>query len=119
MESNASNLQLIKQTIALICSYGFEQQEQNLDVIIQQWLITYEPEWLLWATIEALYQGRYKIVSINQILQVWARKGKVRTSFTSEFELLISHRLPQELNNSSSLLSNDLASLTQTDYLIA
>lgn len=58
-------------------------------VAIWQERLDAEPSWIRAAVIEALYQGRYKAFSVEQILQGWKRRGHPIRHFNSEFERII------------------------------
>jgi hypothetical protein len=77
----------------LLHHYSFE-----LDVTVEQqivgWLKTYPAPWILLAVVEALYQGRYKAVSVEQILHIWQRRGQPLCHFTHEFERLVRSEIP-------------------------
>lgn len=81
--------------IALLSHYGFELRGYTAQELVDLWLPIYPASWVRLAVIEALYQGRYKAVSVDQILGVWARRGQPFYRFTHEFERLISRKLPQ------------------------
>ncbi|QDZ38640.1 hypothetical protein FRE64_00975 [Euhalothece natronophila Z-M001] len=85
----------------LIENYGFELQGETPQELAQRWLENYEPRWVRLAIIEALYLGRYKVFSVEQILSLWARRGQSKIHFTHEFEHLICRRLPKALREFS------------------
>lgn len=80
----------------LLRHYSFE-----LDITVEQqmaaWLKTYSAQWILSSVVEALYQGRYKAVSVEQILQIWQRRGQPLFHFTSEFERLVRSEIPSAI----------------------
>ncbi|MGF1487195.1 MAG: hypothetical protein ACFBSE_08785 [Prochloraceae cyanobacterium] len=90
---------IVLQTIALLSYYSFEIKEKPPDRIVEKWLEQYTPLWLRLATIEALYLGRYKAVSVEHILTSWLRKGNPSYHFNHDFERLICRRLPEYLRN--------------------
>jgi len=90
---------IVLQTIALLSYYSFEIKEKPADRIVEKWLEEYTPLWLRLATIEALYLGRYKAVSVEHILTSWLRKGNPSYHFNHDFERLICRRLPEYLRN--------------------
>ena len=51
------------------------------------------------AVIESLYRGRYKAISVEQILTIWLRRGQPFHRFNGEFERLISRKLPKNLTS--------------------
>lgn len=85
----------------LIENYGFELQGEIPQELAQRWLEDYEPRWVRLAIIEALYLGRYKVLSVEQILSLWDRRGQPKIHFTHEFEHLICRRLPKALRQFS------------------
>jgi hypothetical protein len=103
----------VAQTIALITSYSFDLQGYAIGELLPLWLDNYHASWVRLATIEALYLGRYKVVSIEQILQVWSRLGSPNTHFTHEFERLICRKLPRHLVNQSELSEENLLQINE------
>ena len=87
----------IAQALSLIDSYAFDVGENKPEELLQSWLDTYNASWIRLATIEALYLGRYKTISIQHILNVWLRLGNPNPHFTHEFERLICRKLPKHL----------------------
>ena len=83
--------------VALLSHYGFELRGYTARELVDLWLEKYQASWVRLGVIEALYQGRYKAVSVDQILSVWARRGQPSYRFNHEFERLISQKLPQSL----------------------
>jgi hypothetical protein len=83
--------------IALLSHYGFELGGYATEELVARWLETYQASWVRLAVIEALFQGRYKAVSVEQILAVWARRGQPNYRFNHDFERLICRKLPQNL----------------------
>lgn len=83
----------------LLGYYKFALEGRSVAQVLQQWAIAYPVEWIRSAIVEALYQGRYKLVSVEQILQIWQRRGKVKLHFDPEFEQMIRKRLPQNLSH--------------------
>ncbi|VEP16604.1 conserved hypothetical protein [Hyella patelloides LEGE 07179] len=88
----------IAQIITLMTSYSFDTDQNNVEELVQQWQKIYHVHWIYLATIEALYLGRYKAISIEQIMNSWLRSGQPKTHFGGEFERLISRKLPRHLS---------------------
>jgi len=86
MDSNQDLLQIAQ---VLLDYYSFDIGQSTANQLIQQWARTYPPEWVRPAILEALYQGRYKGISIDQILALWGRLGYLSCHFSHEFEQLI------------------------------
>ena len=89
----------LDQALSLIDSYAFDLEGVDAENLLEYWLDLYHASWIRLATIEALYLGRYKAISIEHILSVWLRLGTPNTHFTYEFERLICRKLPKHLNN--------------------
>ena len=109
MTDLANNLSLT-QTAALLSRYRFELRGYTALELIEQWLQRYPAKWVRLAVIEALYQGRYKAVSVEHILKMWLRRGEPMFHFTYEFERLIFRVLPPT-NESQSV--SDVAVFSQ------
>jgi len=78
----------------LMVRYSFDLGSYSPEQWIDQWLQQYPDIWLHEAVVEALYQGRYKAVSVWQILDLWQRRGKPLRHFNREFERMVAgHRL--------------------------
>jgi hypothetical protein len=73
----------------LLEGYSFDTEAYAMDAVIGDWLEQYGPVWVSHAITEALYQGRYKIISIDQILKLWQRRGQPIRHFNREFESII------------------------------
>jgi hypothetical protein len=110
----------LAQARSLINSYAFDLGGDDPEKLLKYWLDLYHASWIRLATIEALYLGRYKAISIEHILSVWLRLGNPNTHFTYEFERLICRKLPKHLNELSDLntSTNELSDInfTQTNY---
>jgi hypothetical protein len=74
--------------------YGLELDDHQVDPIVATWLQKYDSAWIVKAIVESLYRGRYKIVSVDNILRDWQRLGKPRYNFTPEYEREILQNLP-------------------------
>ncbi|MGF1589589.1 MAG: hypothetical protein ACFCU7_10135 [Pleurocapsa sp.] len=96
----------LAQARSLIDSYAFDLGRDDAEKLLKYWLDLYHASWIRLATIEALYLGRYKAISIEHILSVWLRLGTPNPHFTYEFERLICRKLPKHLNDLSDLTAN-------------
>lgn len=85
------------QAAALLLHYGFDLGGRKAEKLAMEWLTKYPHFWLRLAVIEALYQGRYKSVSVEQILSMWKRLGQPLYHFNGEFERLVCSNYPQDL----------------------
>ncbi len=116
IQNSKSTIEMREQTtdsavayaVALLSHYGFELRGYTAKELVNLWLRNYSAHWVRLGVIEALYQGRYKAVSVEQILAVWARRGQPIYRFNHEFERLISRKLPQSLTASVNAASTEL-----------
>ena len=96
----------LAQARSLMDSYAFDLEGDDVEELLDDWLDLHSPNWIRLATIEALYQGRYKAISIQHILNVWLRIGTPNPHFTYEFERLICRQLPKHLSNLSNFTTD-------------
>ncbi|HEY9750297.1 MAG TPA: hypothetical protein V6C63_16550 [Allocoleopsis sp.] len=82
---------------ALLIHYSFDLNGYTADELVTAWAATYQPLWVRSAVIEALYQGRYKAISVEQILALWLRRGQPLYHFNHEFERIVCSKFPQLL----------------------
>jgi hypothetical protein len=61
----------------------------NLDRILDQRWQNYHLDWIHLAVVEAIYQGRYKVASVDYILGFWQKRGVPICRFDREFERII------------------------------
>ncbi len=74
--------------IALLQHYSFDLGGYTIKDLTRAWA-NFKSEWVRQAVIESLFQGRYKAVSVNQILHLWERKGEPNCRYNREFERLV------------------------------
>lgn len=79
----------------LLTYYSFEPRELSPSELSDRWLSTYPADWIRLALIEAIYQGRYKPFSVDQLLAFWQRRGQPLYHFNHEFEQLVCSNFPQ------------------------
>ncbi|MGF1479190.1 MAG: hypothetical protein ACFB4I_06830 [Cyanophyceae cyanobacterium] len=89
----------IAQAIALMTHYSFETSRNTVQEMVSRWSNQYSVFWIRLAVVEALYLGRYKAVSVEQILSGWRRRGTPVVHFNRDFECVICHNLPRNLAN--------------------
>ncbi len=117
-----------KQAIALIKSFSLELEHYSPESQVLYWLNQYRAAWIRDAVIEAVYQGRYKIISVAHLLDLWKRRGQPVCHFTSGFEQVISAQLGTPLHLSPSMMSHapkpaeaigksDISARSYGDYL--
>ncbi|MGB3297284.1 MAG: hypothetical protein WBA76_03365 [Phormidesmis sp.] len=78
-----------QQAATLMEGYRFELGHHDARQWVSLWLAFYRPSWIRDAVVEALYQGRYKSVSVRQILELWNRRGQPIRHVTYEFEAAV------------------------------
>lgn len=78
-----------QQAAVLLEGYHFELGQHDARQWVALWLESYRPNWIRDAVIEALYQGRYKSISVKQILELWQRRGQPIRHATHEFEAAV------------------------------
>lgn len=72
----------------LLKVYNFDLKGRSLQQIGIAWQ-EYDPQWLRLAVTEAIYRGRYKVISVEEILRTWQRKQQPIYQFDPEFEELV------------------------------
>lgn len=92
--TEAANQTAIFHASALLVQYSFDLGGYSASEIIHKWLESVQASWVRLAVIEALYQGRYKSVSVEQILALWQRRGQPLCHFNHEFERIVCSKLP-------------------------
>jgi hypothetical protein len=91
----AMNLTDEHEVVSLVVRYGFDLGGQQAAALVRLWSSKYDRAWLLPATIEALDRGRYKVASIEQVLQSWQRQGHMTVRFKPEFAQMVLGRSGQ------------------------
>jgi hypothetical protein len=95
--------------VSLLHHYGFELDGYTIAQLLLAWQEQYPTAWIRLATIEALYQGRYKAISVEQILALWQRRSQPLYHFNHEFERLVCDNLPESLLLPDPAPQSDLA----------
>jgi hypothetical protein len=98
MTENSPEINLM-QIATILNQYRFEMRGYKAQELIERWLPTYSLNWIRMAILEALYQGRYKVISVEEILKIWHRRGHPTFHFTGEFERLVCKNLPDSESN--------------------
>ncbi|RZM75053.1 hypothetical protein [Leptolyngbya iicbica] len=80
-----------EQATLLMQEYCFDLRGFEAGELVAIWheRLEAEPSWIRAAVLEALYLGRYKAFSVEQILQGWKRRGHPVRHFNSEFERIV------------------------------
>jgi hypothetical protein len=84
--------------------YGLELERDRVDTVVLTWFETYDPAWVVKALVEALYRGRYKVKSVDNILRDWQRRGSPFYKFTPDYEREILYSLRIRTDNTVTLL---------------
>jgi hypothetical protein len=95
---------LMNAVIKILQIYKFDLGDRSIQNIATDWQ-KYDSIWLRSAITEAMYRGRYKIVSVEQILSNWERKQIVSCNFDVEFEHLIWGELIECISSTDADLS--------------
>lgn len=110
----ASNIEReAQQAITLIKSFNLELAQYSPESQVLDWLQQYRALWIRDAIIEAVYQGRYKVISVEQILSIWKKRGQPVRHFTNGFEQVIATqlgtplRLPTNMMAKSTIRTSD------------
>lgn len=103
----------ITKIVSLMNSYSFDTNQLNAEELVQKWLQNHDVNWIYLATIEALYQGRYKAISIEHIMSSWTRRGQPTTHFGGDFERVICRKLPRHLSTLNSLDREEIENIEQ------
>jgi hypothetical protein len=82
---------------ALLIHYSFDLSGYQASDLVLNWQSQFPANWLHLAVVEALYQGRYKAFSVQQILAMWQRREQATFHFNMEFERLICSKFPESL----------------------
>jgi hypothetical protein len=88
----------------LLRYYSFEMGSKDLELQLYDWLMHFPAAWIAAAVIEALYQGRYKGVSVEQILRFWQRRQQPQMLYGYDFEQLVCQRLPRTLQDAPTMV---------------
>ncbi|MBJ7898753.1 MAG: hypothetical protein GC158_02275 [Cyanobacteria bacterium RI_101] len=83
-----------EQILALLQSYRFDLKGRSPLALLEKWREQFSPDWISLAVIEALYQGRYKAVSVEHLLAQWRERGRAAVHFSADFERLVAENLP-------------------------
>ncbi|MEA5450570.1 hypothetical protein VB780_18470 [Leptolyngbya sp. CCNP1308] len=87
--THPNNIPDVEPIHQLLTSYSFDAEDYPTEAMIVGWLEDFGAVWVSHAITEALYQGRYKVISIDQILKLWQRRGQPIRHFNREFESII------------------------------
>lgn len=102
----------------LLHHYSFDMGNESIDGVLTEWLQHHSADWVRLAIVEALHQGRYKAVSVEQILSLWQRRGQPMPRFNQEFERLVCQNLPRSLIPETAAIVTDAIGV-ETESVVA
>ena len=115
-----------EQACRLLQEYSFDLGGYRPGDLVVLWQdrLAAETSWIRSAVVEALYQGRYKAFSVEQILRLWKRRGHPVRHFNHEFERVVlgpidptaSKYAPMTTLSPSELLVPQVQSLNQSGH---
>jgi hypothetical protein len=98
-------------TLELLSYYSLEGNRYPTPIskaqVLNRWLQSYPEQLVRLALIESLYQGRYKMISVEQLLALWCRRGQPTYHFNHEFEALVCHDVPHQMEQAVTFMSSD------------
>lgn len=83
-ETTVSNEAAIAIAVSLLFHY-FELDIPSARGMAHMWAQRYPIDWISPAVLESLYQGRYRAVSVEQILGIWKRRQTPICHYPSDF----------------------------------
>jgi predicted lipoprotein with Yx(FWY)xxD motif len=85
---------------SLMSYYSFDLDRYSLARLVDHWRQYYPSDWIQMAVVEALYQGRYKAISVEQILALWYKRGQPLYHFNREFERMVCSQFGDSVGSS-------------------
>ena len=70
---------------AFLNQYGFDLSGRSAQDWLTEWKRAFPQSWVASALVEALYRGRYKAVSVQQLLVMWKSRGNPCLGFGLDF----------------------------------
>ena len=70
---------------AFLNQYGFDLGGKSPQEWMEEWKRAFPQSWVASALVEALYRGRYKAVSVQQLLVMWQSRGTPCLGFGLDF----------------------------------
>ncbi|MFN5516546.1 MAG: hypothetical protein ACK5CA_17885 [Cyanobacteriota bacterium] len=83
-----------EQILELLQRYRFDLKGHPPLALLEGWRAQFPSDWIPLAVIEALYQGRYKAISVEHLLARWQERGQPAVHFNPDFERLVAEKLP-------------------------
>lgn len=70
---------------SFLTQYGFDLGGRSPEEWLMDWKRKFPASWVASALVEALYRGRYKAVSVQQLLLMWQTRGNPCMGFSLDF----------------------------------
>ncbi|MEM1369678.1 MAG: hypothetical protein AAGG02_17020 [Cyanobacteria bacterium P01_H01_bin.15] len=93
----------LAQPAILLSRYSFDLGGEKLPALLNRWQAEYTLEWVRLAIIEALYLGRYKVISVENILHMWRSRSETKVHFNHDFERFVFRKMPRDWPQKSTL----------------
>lgn len=87
----------VASTSALLLHYSFDLHNRSLNQVVSKWFNVYPPKWVVGAVVEAIYQGRYKVASVDCILFLWYLRGSPLQHFDYDFLNIVCSKVLQSV----------------------
>lgn len=93
----------VKSAVVLLQHYSFDLDDDHdsAEQVVREWLDEYSPKWVVAAIVEAIFQGRFKTTSVDNILLTWGLSGRPQHHFDSQFADLVCSKLFKKVMETS------------------
>ncbi|WP_338442061.1 hypothetical protein VZH09_02910 [Synechococcus elongatus IITB7] len=102
-----------KAAVIYLLERYFELSAARAAEVLQNLRARHPEAWIYPATVEAIYQGRYRWVSIAQILSLWQRRGQPNCHYSPDYERLLLGEVPEQSEHLSLEISVPAIAMTQ------
>jgi hypothetical protein len=72
--------------VILLTHYRFDLDSSSVETVAMTLVKKYDLQWIIWAIVEAIYQQRYKSVSVVRMLELWLQRGRTNYHFSGDYE---------------------------------
>jgi hypothetical protein len=91
--------------IILLIHYRFDLGSTQVETLASTWIAKYDRQWIVWAIVEAIYQQRYKSISVDRMLSLWLSRGHPSYHVPGEYE----RQILQDLQKIGETYTSDLS----------
>lgn len=93
----------LQSAVVLLQHYSFDLDDDHdsAEQVVREWLDEYSPKWVVAAIVEAIFQGRFKTASVDNILLTWSLSGRPQHHFDSQFADLVCSKLFKKVMETS------------------